>query len=253
MSKLRMLFTASLAVFALGAIVAPAAFATEGEWLVEGNSITVALRSESEGEFLFINYATANSLAEVLWEILCSYIFVGHIGPGTAGDVTEVLTLAQVPVGSDNSTLTGSALLCNVSASKGSVTDCEVGNELAEFWFSNLPWKATNELMVGSDTLTVFTGNGSEPGFEFECIAFGVKVSQLCTWLPGSLTMLIENFATGTPASVLGFFNTVADSELTNCTLSGEHTNEIISDEGKSSDTWMAETELARLATSIVE
>jgi hypothetical protein len=254
MNKFKMLFAASFAVLAVGAIVASAAFATEGEWLVEGVSISIALRAESEGEILLINYATANNLAEVLVEILCSGIFVGHVGPGTAGDVTEVLTLAQGAVGSDNSTLTGSPVLCDVTGSKGSVTDCEVGNALAELWPANLPWKTTNELMAGADTLTVFSGNGAgEPGYEVECIVFGIKVANLCTSPAGATTTLIENFATGAPASVLGFFNVLEDPQLANCTLTGEHTGEVISDEGKSGDTWVAETELARLATSVVE
>jgi hypothetical protein len=259
MKKIRILGIALFALFAFGAIVSSAAFA-EGEWLVENKSITAAegaLRAETEGSVLLVNYSEPG-LLHVLNEVLCSRIFVGTIGPGAAGSVTEVLDLAQKLVGTDGSTLTGTALLCDVTLEEGSLVDCKTGTGEAELWVANLPWTTTLELVAGA-VLNKFVGSATgEPGYEVSCLSLlGVKGENLCVAPSATSTFtLMSNEPAGTPASVLGFFDAFGageDSELGNCSLTGEHTAEVVSDEGISGDTWAAPTELVRLATAITE
>jgi hypothetical protein len=62
-------------------------------------------------------------------------------------------------------------------------------------------------------------------GYEVRCKALiGVTVENLCTGQP---LVSVSNDAGG---SVLAFFNPVPDPELANCTLTGEHTAEVISE-----------------------
>ena len=261
MRNLRVLGVALFALFAFGAIAATAAFA-EDEWLVEGAAINAPTRSESEGSIVLRNFEKAG-LTPVLTEILCTGIFVGTVGgaaPNKGADtVTEVQTAGSVKVGTDNATLTGTPLICNVITDGGSIIGCTAGEGLAELWPANLPWKSEIDLTVTGMPLDLFSSGGTgEPGYEVECLSLaGIKGANLCVSPTGtdSTTTLIENFAGGggIPASVLGTFDpfgTTEDELLANCSLTGEHTAEVFSDEGKSSDTWVAASLATRLATS---
>jgi hypothetical protein len=245
------------ALFAFGALVASAAFAVEDEavWLVHGELVLVLTPAESEGEILLVVLNTANSA--VLNEIKCSGIFDGSIGPNGEDEITEVLTLLQVKVGKDQlltgggNELTGEPVTCEVTFDAGETVDCETGATNAQVWPANLPWHTQISLMLTApeDILDVFTGTVGEPGFEVLCLKtlLGISAENLCE---GPTSVLLENNPAGVPPSVLAWFNaaTVA-SERANCTLTGEHSAEVISD--VSSDIRAIGAQLEWLETSV--
>jgi len=247
MRKLGILGAALCALLALSAFVVSTAFAAdEAIWLVNGALVLENLNAETEGEVLLIFY-NSQAGATPLLEIKCSYILDGTIGPNGVDEITKVLTLTEVEVGNDGTTLAGTPLLCESFISPEAF-DCETGAEKAEIWPANLPWKTQLELMLVTgeeDILDVFLGTGGEPGWEIRCKTLsGLTLENLCA---GPATVLVENSGTG---SVLGFFNKVPVAERGNCTLTGEHTAEVVSD--VSGDTWAIGAALTERLTTAV-
>src|SRR5689334_10413238 len=164
MLKLRTVGAAVGVLFALCAVIASSAFAVEPLWLIDGAAVLAAERSESEGEILIINYAKPSELTAVLTQLLCSWIFVGTVGPKGEDEVTEVLSLAEALIGVDGASLTGSPLVCDVT-DPGSFESCEAGVGKAELWPANLPWHTQLEL-VGTELIDKFPANA---GYEMRC------------------------------------------------------------------------------------
>jgi hypothetical protein len=220
MLKLRTVGAALGVLFALCAVIASSAFAVEPLWLIDGNAVLNAERSESESEILVIIYAKPEELTKVLTELLCSGIFVGTVGPKGEDEVIQVLTLAESVIGEDGASLVGEPLLCDVTDG-GSLESCEAGVGKAEVWPANLPWHTQLEL-VGTELIDKFPANA---GYEMRCkTLIGIIVENLCTDEP---LVLVSNDPGG---SVLTFLDPVADNKLGNCSLTGEHTLEFISE-----------------------
>jgi hypothetical protein len=239
---------ALFAVFAFGAITASAAFA-EPEWLVEEKALTAPVLAETVGTILLVRWES-EALTAIRGEIECSGIFVGQIGPGNAGLIEELYSLASVKVGAP---LVQPALECTVTKDN-SLAFCKEGEPVLR-WADNLPWSTTLELMeVGGveDVLNKFLGPSAteEPAYDIECKSLlGIVGSELCERLPGKTSALLENNA-GAPSSVLGWFLPVEDEELGLCAGGTEHVVETVST--VSGDTWAVEAVLGtRLATSI--
>lgn len=261
MKTLRTLGIALFAVFALGALAAANASAAELEWLVNGAVLTEALNSEIEGEIELVFYNGDEKLSEILTKVLCSVIFDTKIGPGDKMEFISALTLGKGLTGKDQllengeNTLEGTPLLCNVTEDSGSLEDCKEGENAAEVWFANMPWDYELILLnlPGS-----FGGSPRKtpeaektPGWEIECTALiGIKGSNLCE---GGPETLVENNIETSPASVLETFHELEDEDLAACSLTGEHSSDLVSeDEGtESSDQWAVGAELERLTTAV--
>jgi hypothetical protein len=247
-SKLRVLCMALFAVFAFGAITASAAFA-EPEWLVEEKALIGQTLAEAVGTILLVRWES-EALTAVRGEIECSGISVGQIGPGNAGLIEELYSLASVKIGAP---LVQPAAECTVVKDNG-LAFCKEG-EPALMWPENLPWSGTLELMeVGGveDVLGKALGPSAteEPAYDLECKSLlGVTASELCETLPGKASALLENNA-GAPSSVLSWALPESDEELGICGTGTEHVVEIVS--AVSGDTWAVTALLGtRLATAI--
>jgi hypothetical protein len=256
MSKLRVLLFALFAVCACISIAATSGFAAD-EWLVEGKPITAAegaLSSETVGEVELIQYNGTGIAATVLSALLCSGIFIGTVGPGAADTVASLQNLAKEAISA--TPLFELALLCNVTADAGALTDCELGTGTGLLWLENLPWKTEIVLTLGveeeEEFLDVFLAEaGKVPSWYVECRSLlGVVGTDLCE---GEASADLLNEAAGVPASVLGSFLLLTDATLRyNCNLTGELTGEVVSeaDGAQSGDTWAVEGGV-RLATAI--
>src|ERR1700722_12159021 len=175
-------------------------------WLVGGTAVAETLLTEGSGELLLENEKSPAGKA-ALKE--CSGIGVGDVGPNSAGDGTEVLTLAGVKVSA--TPLTGEFVACKEE------TLCESSSKV---WPINLPWLGEVELWEeGTESgfvgfILPHTGGGS-PGFYIECKTALLTVSEECT-SPDSVAEL-KNVATGVEAVDSDAFTTLMGVKLGFC------------------------------------
>jgi hypothetical protein len=203
----------AMAVFAMFAVMASAAFA-ESEFLLNGNVVVANDAVDASGE-LELSDLKVPLLGTV--SVLCSGILDGHFTSATTGVVTEVLTLAEVLTGA----LGGVGLACT------NVTGCVEPLVFAD----NLPWPFTLELVAGVFLLHL----GEEPGlakaagYDVECMATGA--TDLCE---GLTLFLVEN----TTTDIKLVKNLAEDEEealaeeLGTCSLGGAQAADVLTDEG---------------------
>jgi hypothetical protein len=220
-------------VSAFFAVAAVSAFANE--WLVEGNTVTTALLAETIGisESLELVAFKSELSTERLNTITCpDGIFDGFVGPGSLDLITEVLSLEAVKV-----ELPGVGLNCKVTSSAGEIGDCANNTTDAEAWPVNLPWSTETSLSGTTFLDLVLTDGSGEPGWEVLCLtSAGLNVENVCTGEAANAEL--TNEATS-PISVLGNFVAVGPGpERANCTLTGNHTGEVLKGEGQ---TWAVE------------
>jgi hypothetical protein len=134
-----------VAVFALGAMTAPSAFA-EGEWLANGKMIAAELPVEITG----LMFKDILVLGLLIINLHCEFVLNGAVGPGAAGLIEKVLNTSLEEIGAP---LIGLALLCEVVTS--ATEACGKVGELAEVWLENLPW-ATKIELSGTEFLDAF-------------------------------------------------------------------------------------------------
>jgi hypothetical protein len=189
MRKIQLMGIAVVAVFALSAFAASSALAafSAAEWL-EGNPgkvIAAAKVAETKGGLTLENVKEKAS-------ILCTGAFDGTVGPGSADEVTKVLTSAGVEVPElDETTATG-GIKCT------GVKTCETESEV---WPQHLPWKSEVQTELAAKTffdLVLKNAKGVVPGYTILCLALGglVNVEELCEAVEGSSGQLL-NLAAG--------------------------------------------------------
>lgn len=205
--KLQIFGVAFAALLVFGALTAMAASAVEfllAEWLVGGKALTAELAVETTGELLLADTNVFGTEAKVL----CSGIFVGTVGPGSADLITEILSLAK----------TAPPISCTVQK------DCEASTT-PKVTPINLPWVTEAELMVdGTETFMVDltkAANGAAFGWKLtECLVLGISTPDECTTTEGvnelhlEGTKLLGTFSTA--------FTTLAGLKLAKCTVGGE-------------------------------
>lgn len=134
------------------------------KWLNNGSEITSATSVDTAGETLFENTSIGAA-------ILCSALFEGTVGPGSAYELTKMLDLSSNEI----KELVGNGLKCS------SVKACETGD--AELWPEHLPFKSA---LYANSEKTQFVvavepnGSGLLPAFEVLCLVLGINVEELC-------------------------------------------------------------------------
>jgi hypothetical protein len=141
-------------------------------WLVGGINVVATTLVLTEGELLFINLLAP--IVDAPAAILCSGKFDGFIGPNSADDTTELLTLGAVAV--NLTALAGTSLSCTLDEL------CETGSKV---WAVHLPWLTELELWEegassGFVDLILPNGNGN-PGWYVECKTALATISEECT------------------------------------------------------------------------
>jgi hypothetical protein len=217
MRKLQIVGALLFATLMLGSTIVTSASAG---WLADGEPITEALPTETEGLLELI----ALSAGTVSFVIDCEYIFDGSVGPENAGKITEVLNTSHETVGNDGSTLSGTGLHCPVTKDEGDTTACKSGST-ATVWPANLPWSTELEGMESEPhILDVFSGTGGEPGYEVECtILLGIKATDLCV---ATMSAKVESTEEN---DVLATFNSESpiESGKANCNTRGAGAGDI--------------------------
>ncbi len=179
-------------------------------WLVGGVNVTATTLTEASGEVLLENEKTALGKASLQ---KCSGIGIGDIGPNSAGDGTELLTLAGVAVSSV--ALSGTAVTCELEAI------CESSSKV---WPVNLPWLGEVELWE-EGTESGFVGlalphtGGGNIGWYIECKA-GLTISEECT-VPEGVASLV-NVAAGVEAIGSDAFTILTGAKLALCSGNNE-------------------------------
>ncbi len=193
MKKLQILGAALVALFALGSLVASAAFAQPtfllAEWLLTGAVITTPDLVEIDGELNLINLDGGG--LGVTIEILCSGILDGTVGPASADLITELLNLAEEKI--SGTALSGLELVCT------DTKNCE--NPLV--WAEELPWETELELMEGVTGGPFFVDLILNGRYYAECTLLGTKMNELCSAPevavqatneePGTVTLLFSD------------------------------------------------------------
>ncbi len=211
---------ALLAVVAMSAMVMASSASAAvtfllASWLVGGVNVTATTLVETEGEMLLENEKSAAGKAALQ---KCSGLLVGDVGPNSADDSTEVLTLAGVAV--SLSPLTGTSVTCELE------TLCENSSKI---WTVNLPWLTEVELWEESPTESGFvdlimphTGGGNV-GWYVECKTALLTVSEECT-TPLAVAEKV-NDATGVLDNFSDAFTALMEAKLGLCSGNNEETS----------------------------
>jgi hypothetical protein len=207
---------ALLAVLAMSAMaVASSASATTfllAFWAVNGTDTTTTVLSESSGELLLENQKSAAGKASLQ---KCSGIGDGFVGPNSADDATEVLTLGGIKVSS--TPLSGEFVKCELEAV------CESSSKV---WPIHLPVLTEVELWeegTASGFVDLLLPNGKgNPGWYIECKTSLLTVSEECT-SPESVAEL-KNVATGVEVVDSLAFTELMGAKLGLCSGDNEET-----------------------------
>lgn len=163
------------------------------EWLVNGESLTTARSTDATGE-LFITVLSGNAGVTI---DCTTWLYIGTVGPGGKGSITELLDLNNKAV----------PIKCAVANVRGGGTNvCTVGST-AEFTVQGLPWETTITLS-GSEFINDYP---SKTAFTIKCTFEGFAISTLCE---GFIAPVLLNFS---PIVAYEFSNTVG-TNLVACT-----------------------------------
>ena len=250
MRKIRIVGFGLFAVLALCALNVAPAFA-ESEWLVEKAKVETTLNAETEGFLKLVKFASSGSTT-ILEEILCEGILDGTMKE-KEDTILDILSFNQlVTVGSLGDS-NEEFLNCLVVFDAGGITDCLEGT-LILVWLDglNLELEAywlTAILLVGSsffDDRLSLNNLGEPAGYDVECESkLGIFGSELCSESEPSAAL---SNVTGSPASVLGVFSLGPVAGRVNCTMTGEHSADLVGE----FNTWaIGVNELERLETAV--
>ncbi len=208
---------AAVVAFSAMAVVSSASAAVTfllASWLVGGLNVTATTLTEETEELLLENEKSAAGKAALQ---KCSDVLLGDVGPNSADDTTERLTLAGVAVSA--TPLTGTAVTCELEAL------CENSSKV---WAVNLPWLTEVELWEESPTesgfvdLTMAHTGGKEVGWYIECKTALLTVSEECTT---SLAVTRKsNDATGVVEETDEAFTLLMQAKLALCSGNNEET-----------------------------
>lgn len=204
MKRIHMLAIALLVLSALSAVVASAASAVTfllAEWLINGAPLTAALNVTNEGELTLIN--TNGGGFGVRVEILCSGKFDGNVGPNSADEIKELLSLGGTLIGT--TALTTTALECT------NTKNCE--GPLV--WAEGLPWKTEAELME-EGTEVFFADLLIGGSYVASCLILGAEVEELCT-APTTAVQLTNEAGGVVDAQFSDAFQELAGLKLGEC------------------------------------
>ena len=137
-------------------ICTTSASATTLQWLANGAVITTPLAYEIIGESTF-GYSIVGQKSEVL----CSVVFVGTVGPGPEGTISELLNLKKEVV-----TLEKPVLEC-----------VRIEGCMEEMTAAHLPWLSRLSLVVTELLLYIMESGGQgTPAWEFFCTSLGTAI-----------------------------------------------------------------------------
>jgi hypothetical protein len=185
MSKIWTVAGVAVAVATL-AMTAADAFAVEGIWLVNGALAASEVASDTEAELQIDILNNAKTM--LLFELLCSVILDGTVGPDGKDEITAVLSLGNFTAGN----LGGTGVNCEVMEPLPLI--CDSVSKIATIWPDNLPWPSSL-INTGTKFEDDEGAVNKEPGFDFECenSAAG-KLSSLCE---GQLISEVETTGEG--------------------------------------------------------
>ncbi len=168
-----MLAVVAMSAMAMASSASAAVTFLLASWLVGGVNVTATTLVEGSGELLLENEKSAAGKAALQ---KCSGILDGDVGPNSADDITEVLTLAGVAVSAI--ALTGTSVPCELE------TLCESSSKV---WAVNLPWLTEVELWEEGtesgfvDLIMPHPGAAGNVGWYVECKTALLTVSEECT------------------------------------------------------------------------
>jgi hypothetical protein len=191
-------------------------------FLVNAQNLTVTALAVWSLPLLFRNSGAPGGPAVVS----CSVTRDGFVGPNSADDITEYLTLSGTSV--SMTALTGTALSCEL------VELCENSSKA---WAVNLPWLSELELWEEGTQrsfvdLTLPHTGGGNPGWYVECKTALLTVSEECT----SPELVAEdvNVVEGTEEILSEAFTLLMEAKDALCSSNNEETG---SEEGKGIET----------------
>lgn len=227
MKKVQLLGLALVAVFAFSAMAAVSAASGAvvfllALWLHNGAEVTSTMPAETEGEVLLEN-TKVRAIFGSAAKLLCSGFFMGTVGPNSAGEITEILTLSGGIV--SRTPLVEPSLDCTNQA------NCP---EIKLIWAVHLPWATELELWEegtesGYVVLILPHAGGGLPGWYVECSAFGIKLDDECT---GEGATHMVNQATGVEGIFLESFTLLMELKNANCTEGSEAETGIVEGTG---------------------
>jgi hypothetical protein len=193
-------------------------------WLVGGNNVVATTLVLAEGELLLQNLLAP--IVDAPASVLCSGKLDGFVGPNSADDITELLTLGAVAV--NLTALAGTALSCTGDEL------CQTGSQV---WAVHLPWLTELELWEegassGFVDLILPNGNGN-PGWYVECKTALATISEECTTPEGVASQV--NVAGGVESVFSEAFNILMGVKNALCTGNNEETG-VVSESGLTSN-----------------
>src|ERR1700679_2527990 len=159
MKKTRILVVIGVALFVVSVVGAASASAATVQWLASGVTIATPKASLTTGSIVL---GSTNGLKlGIKAAVLCSYTFVGTVGPGAEDEITAVLAL------------TGGLVTLNF-AEGGPIRNCENVETCTSSGIApvDLPW--LSQLTSTTDDI-LLPGAGGTPGWEVLC------TTALCT------------------------------------------------------------------------
>jgi hypothetical protein len=189
-------------------------------WLEGGANVVETMLVTTTGELTLLNSNAPIVKTDV--SVLCSGTLHGFVGPNSADEVTELLSLGGTAI--SGTPLVEPALECE------SLTVCSAGSALV--WAVNLPWLTELELWEEGaasgfvDLILPHTGGGNV-GWYIDCTVLGVLASEECTTPEGVVEQL--NVATGVESVFSEAFTLLMGAKLALCSGNNEETGVVSS------------------------
>jgi len=179
------------------AVTAAAEITLLAEWLSNGTSVTTLDLFTGVVELLSVDRSNKA-------HIVCSYTFVGSVGPSGEDEITEVLSLAGVL------TTLAAPLLCTAEETcESSTTDVEVVPE-------ELPWHG---VMYLAEATGLFLLLMFKTAYALSCLVLGIKITDECTTTEASVE--VKNVTSGVEEKE------EAQAPLGTCSIGGTGTYEV--------------------------
>jgi hypothetical protein len=206
MRRLSLLAMLAVSVCGFSALASATVAYAVPEWLVDSESIVLAVEATSSGSLEFTDTKTRVGRAT----IKCSLILDGELESEGKAIIREVLNLAGEKISEPE----GLGLSCL------GVTMCEMAG--AELWPEKLPWKATLELMLAAeaDYYLIKIEGGA---WKSLCLILGIGIEDLCE---GTTSGEAKNLTGGTVEQIFSQALFV-ETQLVSCTEGGASSGEL--------------------------
>jgi hypothetical protein len=184
-------------------------------WLNNGATVVATTLVESSGELLLENQKSAVGAASLK---KCSGILDGFVGPNSADDVTELLTLGGATV---SAPLGVTPVTCELEAV------CENSSKV---WAAHLPWLTEAELWEESPTSSgyvdlILPNGAGNPGWYVECKTALLTVSEECLTPEGVAEKV--NITAGVEDVFSEAFTLLMGAKLALCTGNNEESGNV--------------------------